>query len=209
MQYTNKITYAFEREPKVRNFLYSMCLILSYLLVIGIPIMFGYTIKIAQSKYNRQEEPPSFRPLYDLMVKGLSLLGIGILFLIIPASLSFIGEFISTTYFPNQDSVPLILTSLPLLLTVFGSYIFTISICELTRKDSFRESIRIDNIYRNLKQRSSIVFYFKFLIVSTIMILVTYGLILSVYLFPVGLVFWYIYFSIVGQMIGIQARRLD
>lgn len=211
MGYSENITYGFSREPKVRNFIYGMVLVISYFLILGIPLIFGYTLKIGRKIYHQDgvKEPPKFRPLYGLAKNGGSIIVIAIFTILFPVSLSLAGEFVSDEFLGSNGILSLIVTLFPLLITLLGSYIFTVMLSELTRKDSLREVTDVHQIYKSSRKKSQISFYFKFLSISTVMLLITYSLISTVFLFPLGIVVWYIYFSLVGQMLGTVAQKLD
>lgn len=209
--YKKTILYGFNREPKVRRFLYSCLLSLSYFLVVGIPLLLGYMVKIVRKRGTGENKdvPPRFRPLSQLYVDGFysiffALVSTGLPTILLGICLQVLE--VSITEDTEIDVIVIgvingLLASL-LLMVILGSYLFIAMILLYAKNDDWMSSLNISLLTSQTLNRSYLKLYIKFITISLVFGYLCLSLLSSWFLAPLGFITWFIYIVVSAIIIG-------
>lgn len=214
--FRSMITYGFNREPKIRNFIYSFILSLLYFVGVGVPILFGYMIRIAKriSNGDNTSIPPSYRPIKPLIIDGFIVLIYAIILIGIPSFGVISTEFLIQNYVEAgglSTTEAGILNGLVLGLfisIIVGTFLLPSMLFAsiMSRKwyGGFELRLTGEIIYR----KSYIKLYLKFIFISFIMGLITRLLFVPIITIPLSIINWFVYITIIGQLFGYYIARL-
>lgn len=210
------LTYGFKREPKVRNLISSIFYTSLYFVGIGIPLLFGYSIKIVRNMARDEniDYPPSYSPYKKLYRDGFVVMFYAFLFVGLPSTgLILSNQILLENILSGTPSVNVavglnILLVLLLLSTVAGTYILpSVMIMYAVRSDLFG-SISLSHLMKTMYSRKYLKMYIKFILISIVMGVVARLFISSVVLLPVGILLWYMYITGISRMFGVHANWL-
>ena len=205
------LIYGFDREPKVRRFLYSVLISTIYFLAIGIPLLLGYMIRIVENRSEGEniEKPPRFNPILPMIKKGSVTISYALVMMGVPISTILIINFAFNTFVTSSSQITLavaIIVNVSLatsfVILVLGTFLFIPMIISYVREDTWRSGYTIEDLSSVIYTRKYTVLYAKFMLFSILAGYLTVNLIQSVILAPVGAISWFVYINGIGIMIG-------
>lgn len=209
-----RVLYGFNREPKVRHSLYGVLITSLYLLLVGIPLYFGYMMKIIRQRANGDnlESPPKYRPLVPLMKDGGRVILLGLT----SAGLPLLGTAIISRLLSRPESqftnteIGILSSILGILLIigVIGSYIFLILLASYSISGDWKKCYNI-SLFKSIGlSRSYLKLYLKFMSVSLVAgLLANLMVSLTVILLIPSTVVLFLYMTTVASLIGDFAMK--
>lgn len=208
------LKYGYNREPKVRNFIYSIILSLSYFLIIGVPILLGYFVRIIRKRYNNKniDEPPKFRPITQLVRDGIITISYALYSFGIPV----IALFITNSYVSNSISngdlgtfeavgVNSFLSIIYIIVSI-GIFVFPSMVMKYVVTDKWKSGYNLLELRSIVLTKSYFFMYSKFILVSVVVAGLSLLTLQTLILIPLGAVIWYTYITVTGAIFGDYIR---
>lgn len=209
-----RVTYVFDREPKVRHFLYGTLVGFLFMIAVGIPLLLGYMSRIISEVHNKDSVvPPTYKPLRDLIVRGVNVLILALLTFGVPISgVALINRIVSSTDLgtvSTQEVGILIVSSGGLtIISVLGLYVFpSLMIHYSINRDSWWSSYRFSNIRGSIVSSSYFVSIIKFVFYSSIFGAISIIATNAVIFIPLAAVAVFAYGGTVARLFGEFARK--
>lgn len=206
------ITYVFDREPKVRRFVYGLSIGLSFLLAFGIPILLGYISrivgKIYESSSSSSTTPPDYKPFGELIKDGLSTTILALLSFGLPTSgILFLNNLISTTSISDvtiQEIWIIAISSGTLsFMSALGMFIFpSLLIHYSITEETWWDTFRISNINTMVVSVGYLIALVKFFLYSSVFGILSLIITNSVIFLPVSALLVFMYGGITGKLLG-------
>lgn len=213
---SQKVTYGFNREPKIRNFLYSFLISSLYFFGIGIPVLFGYMMKIARriSEGQNKTTPPSYEPLKPLIIDGFVVLVYAIILIGLPSfgvisTETLVQENITQGSLSTTDAA--ILNGLVLglfILMIGGTFLFPAMLFAFLISGEWYYGFELRLTGKILYRRSYIALYIKFIFISFLVGFLSRILFIPVITAPLSIILWFVYITLIGQMFGYEILEL-
>lgn len=203
--------YGFNREPKVRRFIYSVLMSALYFLAIGIPLLLGYMIRVVSNRSEGKniESPPEFRPLLPLFKQGLVVVTYALIMIGIPSSIITGVNFAVDRFIGSSDQIGLatavginVSLAVTFLILVLGTFLFIPMMIRYVRNGNWKSGYKIGDLSSIVYSKKYILLYVKFMIFSILAGYITVTLFQTVLLAPIGGISWFIYMTGIGVMIG-------
>lgn len=205
----------FDREPKVRHFIYGLLVGFSFLLAFGIPILLGYMSRIISKTYadSSSATAPNYKPLKNLLKDGGNVVILAVLSFGLPvAGIAFLNNLIDSTNISEvslQEIWILAISSGGLaIMSILGIFIFPAFLIHYSVvKGTWWDTYRLSNIKTMIVSVSYLVTLLKFLLYS----LAFGGLSLlttnSVILLPISALLMFAYGGTTGKLFGDYAAN--
>lgn len=203
--------YGFNREPKVRRFIYSVLMSAMYFLAIGIPLLLGYMTRIVSNRSEGRNinSPPEFRPLLPLVKQGLVVVLYALIMIGIPSSIITGVNFAVDRLIGSSDQIGLatavginVTLAVTFLILILGTFLFIPMIIGYVRDGKWNSGYKIRNLSSIVYSKDYILLYIKFMIFSIVSGYITVTLVQTVVLAPIGGISWFIYMTGIGVMVG-------
>lgn len=211
------LKYGFEKEPKVRRFIYSMIVILLYFFGVGIPFVLGYMLKITRriSDGENLVHPPNFRPVRPLIKDGFVVGFYITILLAVPSIGVALIDYIVSSYVGlgslNPTETALINGVAAGLFVAFvcGTYLLPVTICAVAVNKTWDTGVDFKSMGRIIYTRGYLKMYLKFMSVSMLIGLLAWIAVTLVLTIPLALVIWFIYITTISQIFGYYAAGIN
>lgn len=210
-----RVTYVFDKEPKVRHFIYGLLVGFSFLLAFGVPILLGYMSRIINEEYENSESTtvPNYRPFKNLVKDGGNVVILALLSFGLPVSgIAFLNNLINSTNISEvslQEIWILAISSGSLaIMSILGIFVFPAFLIHYSVvKGTWRNTYALSNIKTMIVSVSYLVTLLKFLLYSsafgTLSLLTTN----SVILLPISGLLMFAYGGTIGKLFGDYATN--
>lgn len=213
------LLYGFNREPKVRRFLFSILLSFLYFLLIGIPLLLGYMVRIIKHRTSEDvdiNQPPMFNPIRGLAKDGLVVVGYAVTMIGVPGMGIFTINWAADNFVSQGQDIAVIdaliinssLATL-LALVVAGTFLLPSMIIRFVDTESWKEGFNLSALSSIIYSLGYIKLYVEFMIISMVAGYITGFMLQSIILAPLGALVWYIYIVIIGVLISNFARSSE
>lgn len=208
--------YGFQKEPKIRRFMYSMVMVLLYFFGVGIPFSLGYMMKITRRIANGKniDQPPNYRPIKPLVKDGLVVGFYITILLAIPSIGVTVTDHIVTSYVSfgslNPTEIAVINGVAAGLLVAFvcGTYLLPVTICAVAVNNEWASGLDFSYLGQIIYSKSYLRMYLKFVMISMLMGVLVWIAVTLIVTIPLALVLWFIYIATIGQLFGYYAMEI-
>lgn len=210
------LKYGFQKEPKIRRFMYSMVMVLLYFFGVGIPFVLGYILKITKKISNGEniEEPPNYRPIKPLVKNGFIVGFYATLLLAIPSIGVTLTDYLVNSYVsfgslnPTEIAIVNGVASGLLVTFICGTYLLPVTICAVAIDDKWISGLDFKLMSKIVYSKSYLKLYAKFILISLIIGVLVWISVTLIVTIPLALVLWFIYITTLGQLFGHYARMI-
>lgn len=210
-----RVNYVFNREPKVRHFIYGLFVGFSFLLAFGVPILLGYMSRIIDKTYENSgsSTAPKYKPLKKLVKDGGNVVILAVLSFGLPvAGIAFLNNLINSTNISEvslQEIWILAISSGGLvIMSILGMFIFpALLIHYSTANGTWWDTYRLSNIRSMIVSIGYLVALIKFLVYSLVFGSLSLLITNSVILLPISGILMFAYGGTAGKLFGDYAAN--
>lgn len=214
--WSSVIKYGFNKEPKIRRFMYSMVMVLLYFFGVGIPFVLGYMMKITRRIANGEniDHPPNYRPIKPLIKNGLVVGFYITILLAIPSIGVTVTDHIVSSYISFGSLSPAEIAIINgvaaglLVAFVCGTYLLPVTICAVAVNNKWASGLDFSSMGQIVYTRSYLKMYLKFVVISMLMGVLVWIAVTLIITIPLALVLWFIYITTIGQLFGYYAMEI-
>lgn len=205
------VRYALRPKPLTRYLTYGALMASAQLTIVGIPLVFGYLIRVIKTLDEGDEtDPPSFSPVDGLIYDGaMALLAIGV-FIGIPASivLTLQNPIANIVTSPTQQTAVLISQVIGTLVLIISSFMMPASLILYARHGTVSDALNFSDVLSVSLSQSYFGAWFRFLLLTVPIGLLVSGLSQLVFTVPIAFIFNFLVYVLFGYFFG-QASRIS